>query len=304
MKELIMRLFVAVSIMTLAGSTLAAQNPSEEQLKRQAEEMKGYAFVTRERVPLEKVVKGAPYSAELVKESSQALADGNRINQRSTGRVYRDSEGRTRREEDLSNSSVAISIFDPVAGVSYSLDPDTRTAWKTPTQATEEIIKKLEAAQKEERLRAEEERRRAAGEPNAEAPSPAELEARRKREAETAAAQVAVARVARGAAPEDQKEGPLERKTLEGVTVEGRRNTRTIRAGAIGNDLPITITWEEWSSPDLKVLVMTHRNDPRSGESSYKLTNIVRAEPDRSLFQVPADYTIKETGIRKNFEQH
>ena len=47
---------------------------------------------------------------------------------------------------------------------------------------------------------------------------------------------------------------------------------------------------------------MTRRNDPRNGESSYKLTNIVRAEPVRSLFQVPADYSIKETGIRK-FEE-
>ena len=72
-----------------------------------------------------------------------------------------------------------------------------------------------------------------------------------------------------------------------------------MKAGVIGNDLPITISSEEWSSPDLKILVLTRHNDPRTGESSYRLTNIVRAEPDRSLFVVPADYTVKETGIRK-----
>ena len=81
----------------------------------------------------------------------------------------------------------------------------------------------------------------------------------------------------------------------------GRRSTTTIKAGAIGNELPITITSEEWTSPDLSVLVMTRRNDPRMGDSSYRLTNIVRAEPDSALFQVPADYSVRETGIRRNF---
>src|SRR5688572_22677416 len=53
------------------------------------------------RVPIEaKLVKGAPYSAEIVTESIQTLADGNRIVQRSNARVHRDSEGRLRREED------------------------------------------------------------------------------------------------------------------------------------------------------------------------------------------------------------
>ena len=46
-----------------------------------------------------KITTGAPYSAEAVTESTQVLADGNRINQKSVTRVYRDGEGRTRREE-------------------------------------------------------------------------------------------------------------------------------------------------------------------------------------------------------------
>ena len=53
------------------------------------------------RLPIEaRPVKGAPYLAEVITESVQTLADGNRIVQRTTGRVYRDSDGRVRREED------------------------------------------------------------------------------------------------------------------------------------------------------------------------------------------------------------
>jgi hypothetical protein len=95
---------------------------------------------------------------------------------------------------------------------------------------------------------------------------------------------------------------PLEHKTIDGVQVEGRKTTTVIPAGQIGNEQPITITNEEWRSPDLNVLVMTRHTDPRSGESTYRLTNIVRAEPDASLFMVPADYTVKDTGIRKMLE--
>src|SRR6185312_13453955 len=43
-----------------------------------------------------RTVKGAPYSADVVTESTHTLADGNHIRQSSTSKVYRDSEGRTR----------------------------------------------------------------------------------------------------------------------------------------------------------------------------------------------------------------
>jgi hypothetical protein len=75
-----------------------------------------------------------------------------------------------------------------------------------------------------------------------------------------------------------------------------------IPAGQIGNEQPITITSEEWRSVDLNVLVQTRHSDPRTGESSYRLTNIIRAEPDPSLFMVPTDYTVRDTGIRRMLE--
>ncbi len=83
-------------------------------------------------------------------------------------------------------------------------------------------------------------------------------------------------------------------QTIEGVPARGTKITRTIPAGEMGNDLPLIITTETWYSPDLKLLVMSKSSDPRVGETTYKLTNISRAEPDPALFQIPADYTIKD----------
>ena len=83
-------------------------------------------------------------------------------------------------------------------------------------------------------------------------------------------------------------------ETMEGVPVTGTRTTRTIPAGEIGNEKPIRIVTEVWTSPDLKTIVYSKRTDPRMGEQTFKLTNIVRAEPDASLFTVPADFKLTD----------
>ena len=83
-------------------------------------------------------------------------------------------------------------------------------------------------------------------------------------------------------------------QTIEGVPAQGTRITRTIPAGQVGNDQPLVITTETWMSPDLKVLVMSKTSDPRMGETTYRLTNVLRDEPDPALFQVPSDYTIQD----------
>ncbi|HEY9284335.1 MAG TPA: hypothetical protein VIP46_12845, partial [Pyrinomonadaceae bacterium] len=88
----------------------------------------------------------------------------------------------------------------------------------------------------------------------------------------------------------------LGKQSIEGVEAEGTRTTVTIPAGAIGNERAIQITSERWYSPELQLVVMTRHSDPRFGETTYRLTNISRAEPDRTLFEVPAGYTIKEGG--------
>jgi len=85
---------------------------------------------------------------------------------------------------------------------------------------------------------------------------------------------------------------------MEGVQVTGVRTTQTIPVGKIGNDRPITIVTEVWTSPELKTIVLSKRNDPRMGEKTFKLTNIQRGEPDPSLFTVPSDFKITEGGAK------
>jgi hypothetical protein len=75
-----------------------------------------------------KVVKGQPYTADVVSESSQVLGDGTKIAKKISGAVYRDTDGRTRREETTSEGRKIVNIFDPVAGVSLSLNTTAKTA--------------------------------------------------------------------------------------------------------------------------------------------------------------------------------
>lgn len=86
----------------------------------------------------------------------------------------------------------------------------------------------------------------------------------------------------------------LGNQMMAGVNVEGTRTTETIPAGSMGNQNAIVIVSERWYSPDLQETVYSKRTDPRFGTTIYQLTNITRQEPAESLFQVPADYTVKE----------
>src|SRR5207245_11365069 len=85
----------------------------------------------------------------------------------------------------------------------------------------------------------------------------------------------------------------LDTRIIEVVDAEGARTSVTIPAGQSGNDQAINIVNERWYSPELQTVVMSRRSDPRFGETIYRLTNIDRSEPAKSLFEVPADYTIK-----------
>jgi hypothetical protein len=94
--------------------------------------------------------------------------------------------------------------------------------------------------------------------------------------------------------PRNSKTESLGKQVVEGVEAEGTRTTITIPAGEIGNEQAINIVSERWYSPELQVIVMSKNNDPLVGETVYRLTNITRGEPSHSLFEVPADYTVKE----------
>jgi hypothetical protein len=291
MKRAISIVGITVAI-TASG---AAQQPAPEspvsiEWTSQGSGMARTALETR-------VTRGQPYSGDAITEFVQVLADGNRIVRRTSTRLYRDSDGRTRRETISEGSNSAsdlntIVITDPVAGVSLLLDPRTRTAQKMPGMFAR--VSSGAAA--------------ATGGPLVEV---IQIPPGAKRRVETATVVATPpdqhVRVFAGA-PGVKYEGPgpgpgtkedLGQQVIEGVMAVGTRTTTTIPAGAIGNEQPLTIVSEQWFSPELEVLVVTKHNDPRVGETSYKLTNLARGEPDRALFQVPADYTLKEMMPRK-----
>ena len=213
-----------------------------------------------------KVVKGAPYAAEAVMESTHTLADGTKLTRKSVTLQYRDSEGRTRKEQSFSNAGPFASagdapkvvfINDPVAGVRYSLFAQDHKASKLSIQDRPT--------------------------PPSSSSSP------RPPHHPDSAAQNSSAPT-----PPESKTESLGKQIIEGVEAEGTRTTMTIPAGTIGNDRAIDIISERWYSPALQLVVLSKHNDPRWGEDTYKLTKINRSEPARSLFEVPADYTITE----------
>ena len=61
---------------------------------------------------------------------------------------------------------------------------------------------------------------------------------------------------------------------------------------------------ERWFSDELAMAVRITRSDPRSGETVYRLTNIVRAEPPPDLFTVPPDYKIIEPVYEKKVDEY
>ncbi len=97
----------------------------------------------------------------------------------------------------------------------------------------------------------------------------------------------------------DAKTESLGAQTIEGVQAEGTRTTITIPAGKFGNDQPMQIVHETWYSPELQVVILSKHTDPRMGEHTYRLTTINRSEPAKSLFDVPADYSVREGSFNR-----
>lgn len=221
-------------------------------------------------------IAGHPYSAEQVTEHVQTLADGTHItqaNQRTL--LYRDSEGRTRTEHivtplpgmAMSNPPPPfIEITDPVAGYHYILDQRNHTAGRFPWGPPSRAIRTLPAPVQSNNP------------PTSPAPSNG---------------------VSGGTAPNtrphpDMARDDLGTQTIEGVLAQGTRMTTTYPEGFLGNDRPVTVVSETWRSPDTGLVVLSKYSDPRSGDSTTELKNLSLNEPDASLFQIPADYTVTD----------
>ena len=214
-----------------------------------------------------KVVTGAPFSATSTSTTNQTLQDGKTtINRTVQGAIYRDSQGRSRREVTFTGvgplaatggTHKMVAISDPVAGAHYMLNPDKKVAYKMTfpaggaagnTAKSQAFAQKMQARQQQEE--------------------------------------------ASGALKVDS----LGTQVINGVSAEGTRTTRTIAAGQIGNSAPIQIVSERWYSPDLQTVVQSTRTDPRFGTTTFSLTNIQTTEPAATFFTVPAGYTVQAGG--------
>jgi hypothetical protein len=234
-------------------------------------------------MPLGAVVTGAPYSGEGITTVTQTLGDGTRIERTVKARFYRDSEGRTRREQTILGlgalgESQSITIVDPVAGIMYALDPATHRGRRSPmpTPRGGADLDRLRA------LGREPERRVAPGSEAGIAPPPPPPPP--------------PPGARRGGPPPGVPNAPepLGTKQIAGIAAVGTKRSETIPAGTIGNDRPIEVTDERWESPELKVLVLSKHHDPRTGDVEYRLTNVNRSDPPRELFAPSPDYTITD----------
>jgi len=236
-------------------------------------------------------VKGAPYAAEEIRESTQVLGDGTRIHNETTTEVYRDSQGRVRRE-----TPNEISIWDPATGTSYVLDPKTNTARKL-TLKYAFVTRKAPGGKEQGAVSTG----IVTASSSAMPPPPPPPEFLFLNNGGNVAFEERRIAIGAGEGPVMLSDSKAQTKTeslgsqsVEGVVSNGTRSTVTLEAGAIGNDRPIESVTERWYSPDLQVVTMMKHTDPRTGEDTLRLTNIRRGEQDPSLFQVPPGYQINE----------
>lgn len=302
MKRTVLGAIAAAMLTPLAVSGQGTSGPVEPAQVRYYEINNRQGTLVADRVEFvagaveARTTTGRPYSAEAVTEITQVLADGNRIERQNVTRIYRDGQGRTRREQIVNGVVRSISISDPVANVSYTLDPEQKIARRS-SRLTSSAVAPGGGGER---------RVLAAGDGWVTRPSaPVVVEGRAVARggggggvggSEPTAPALAPTRV-RGSADNAKRED-LGVQTMEGVPARGSRTTTTIPAGTIGNLQDIKIVSEQWFSEDLQVLVMTKHSDPRSGENVYRLRNLVRAEPDASLFTVPSDYNIRQSDVR------
>ena len=232
----------------------------------------------------DRVIPNAPFSADVTTTVTQTLGDGTKIEQRTTGKLYRDSTGRVRREQtviglDRLNPAAqpqTTITFDSVPGdqAPYSLNPANKTARRGGRRV--QWLPGITAGR--------------GGFGNS--PELALIDVLN--------AANNVARVVRsgaaGPVPSDIKptEESLGTRQVDGVKATGRRSTTVIPAGRIGNDRAIQIVEEQWDSPELNMVISTRFSDPRTGVVEYRMTSVSRTEPRADLFIVPSDYTVIE----------
>ena len=198
-----------------------------------------------------------PFSSVVENEHTQTLADGTHLVSKTVLHLFRNSQGRVRREIYREapgvppNTPIAIEICDPVAGVAYNLQVQNHIAMMTKTPPA------------------------AAPRPLVE---PASLPPSQPGDAQH-----------QSVINED-----LGRQYIQGCDARGYKMTRTIPVGLQGNDQPLVYVKEEWDCYEMRMMMSLVSTDSRTGKVTVRVTSLDRGEPDPGLFQVPSDYKIIE----------
>lgn len=245
---------------------------------------------------------GKPYSAEEVTKSIRVLGDGNRIVNTTTVRIYRDNQGRVRREVTLARGGsdvkkTFITISDPVSGAQYSLDPDTKIARRSHdflqlTESMDDLNKRLKSLKVDLK----------GFDPKVLQVRPLDLKGLDDKmvsiEPNISRAQdlamIHTGQV-RGKGVTETHED-LGTQQIAGVEAEGSKDTTLIPAGVIGNERPMTITSERWTAKDLGIDVKSINDDPRFGRTEFTVSDLRHSEPDAAMFRVPSDYKLLGEG--------
>jgi hypothetical protein len=232
--------------------------------------------------PMENVpsIANAPFTADATTEFTQMLSDGNRIERRFTTSLARDGRGRTRSEQDVAMLGPLVVLQK---GMNWTHGSAAAAAHGEPprftviTDPVEGVTFTLDERLKEARRN-----------PFKRAMIHQMIEVKK-----------LATKLESVRAPSNFDEPVVESlgtRQIEGVSAEGTRSTTTIPAGQVGNLNPIHLVTERWFSKQLQMAVLITRRDPRSGETVYRLTSIVRAEPPPDLFSVPSDYRVVDLG--------
>lgn len=301
--------------------------------------MDGPGFMLGESGLGRRVIKGAPYCADAVHETVRILADGNRIVHQQQSRLCRDGEGRTREEVERNGRKRVYLVdpvakrawlLDPQRKAALPLGSfgagemamteEDRSRWEAFNDKMRDFSERMREWSRDfqQRLRdggEKEARKMVPPKPPAPPAAPQPPVAPAKIVLQDGAPVVVDVQVPEigelGVPPAVEMQMPgfaprgagtvtlLGAKTIDGLTATGERTSWTIAAGKIGNEKPIQITHEVWTSPDLGLTLRSQDFDPRSGEINYRLVNIKRGEPDAALMRVPADYSSKPGTTRK-----
>jgi len=217
-------------------------------------------------VPRSAAVKDAPFSADLVTTNDHAAGRPG-IKTQFHGKVARNTQGESYFAMELirpvpdPTQPTRVTITDPAALTVTTLDQTNKTAFVSHISSS--------AVNKAPILTPGNDRSTASGKP------------------------AAVASAASNTAPGSTRTESLGTKDLAGLQVVGLRTVHTLPPNG-PNDKPFVSTVETWTSPELKVIVLTDVQTSNGDHHVTRLENIVRTEPSSSLFQIPPDYKVHD----------